>query len=251
MIQSEYEKLFKLQKSYWWFKGKEYLIRKIMDSTYSRGGAIHILDVGCGTGYLTRMLAQYGEVTGLDMADIALEFCKMNGVNSVNKGSITDIPYPDQQFDLVCALDILYHQAVVSDEVAIREMSRVLKPGGRVIITTSAMKCLFGKNDIVQHGARRHTREELVDKCARAGFTHERSSYYTVSFFPVVYIVRKLQNIMNIEPKSDIDEDVNPFVNAVCFWWFKREIDMLKHFTYPFGVHLFGIFRKPIDSPVM
>ncbi len=247
MIQSEYEKLFKLQESYWWFRGKEYLIRKIMDSMYSCGGILRILDVGCGTGYITKSLAQYGDVTGLDMADIALEFCAMNGVGTVKKGTITDIPYPDKQFDLVCALDILYHRAVKDDEDAIRELYRVLKPGGRVIITTSAMKCLFGKNDIVQHGARRHTRTELLDKCARAGFVHERSSYYTVAFFPLVYIVRKLQDLRNIEPQSDIDEEISPLVNAICFWWFKREIDMLRYFTWPFGVHLFGVFRKPIN----
>ena len=247
MIQTEYKKLFKLQGSYWWFRGKAYLVRKLMDSNYVRGGDIRILDVGCGTGYITRTLAQYGEVTGMDMADIALEFSAMNGVPAIKKGSVSAIPYPDNQFDLVCALDVLYHRAVESDEHAIREIYRVLKPDGRAIITTSAMKCLFGKNDIVQHGARRHTRKELLDKCAQAGFAHERSSYYTLIFFPLVYIARKLQDMKNIEPKSDIDEDINPIVNSICFWWFRCEIDMLQIVTWPFGVHLLGTFRKPID----
>lgn len=245
MIQHEYEKLFNLQESYWWFRGKAYLIRKIMNDTYSGNESLQILDVGCGTGYITKLLGHYGKVTGIDMADIALEFCSRNGLTSVKKGSITAIPFPDNQFDLICALDVLYHKAVENDEDAIREVYRVLKPGGRVIITTSAMKCLFGKNDIVQHGARRHTRKELLDKCARSGFIHERSSYYTMAFFPLVYIVRKIQDLKNIEPKSDIDENINPFINAICFWVFKREIDMLQFFTLPFGVHLFGIFRKP------
>jgi len=248
LIQNEYTKLFKLQESYWWFRGKEYLIRNIMDSLYPQAKDLRILDVGCGTGYITRMLGQYGDVTGLDMADIALEFCARNGVASVKKGSIGNIPFEDNQFDLVCALDILYHKAVENDEEAIREVCRVLKPGGRVIITTSAMQCLFGKNDIVQHGARRHSRNELRQKCARVGLLHERSSYYTVAFFPLVYLVRKIQDMRNIEPKSDIDEEINPMVNAICFWWFKREIDMLRYITWPFGVHLFGIFRRPSES---
>lgn len=248
MIQDEYKKLYQLQESYWWFRGKEYLISKLMDAHYHRGGKLRILDVGCGTGYLTKTLSSYGDATGLDMADIALEFCKMNGIAHVSKGSISSIPYPDKEFDLVCALDVLYHQAVENDEDAIRELYRVLKPGGRVIITTSAMKCLFGKNDIVQHGARRHSRQELLEKCTRVGLVHEQSSYYTVAFFPLVYIVRKLQDLRNIGPKSDIDEGINPLVNAICFWWFRIEIDMLRFITYPFGVHLFGTYRRPINS---
>lgn len=247
MIQDEYRKLFRLQESYWWFKGKAYLISKIMERIYPGDQSLKILDVGCGTGYITRVLDSYGEVTGVDMADVALEFCAMNGVVSVKKGSISELPFSDSQFDLVCALDILYHRAVENDEAAIKELYRVLKPGGRTIITTSAMKCLFGKNDIVQHGARRHERKELLDKCSRAGFVHERSSYYTVAFFLPVYIIRRLQDWKNISPKSDIEENINPLVNAICFWWFKREIDMLRYLTWPFGVHLFGIFRKPAD----
>jgi SAM-dependent methyltransferase len=160
---------------------------------------------------------------------------------------MTELPWPDKRFDLVCALDILYHRGVENDEDAIREAYRVLKPGGRLIVTTSAMKCLFGKNDIVQHGARRHTREELIRKCSNAGFIHERSSYYTVTFFPLVYIIRKIQDMSGVEPVSDIDESINPLVNSMCLWWFKREVDMLRFVTYPFGVHLFGTFLKPAD----
>ena len=249
MIQDEYKKLFDLQESYWWFKGKAYLIRKILECNYNSGKSLRILDVGCGTGFITRMLAEYGEVTGLDMADIALEFCEKNGINNVIKGSITNIPYQDNQFDLVCALDVLYHLAVENDEDAIREVHRVLKPGGRVIITTSAMKCHVGKNDIVQHGARRHSRNELLEKCERVGLVHERSSYYTVAFFPLVYIIRKLQELRNIEPKSDIDGEINPIINSISYWWMKREIDLLRHIIFPFGVHLFGTFRKLTYTP--
>ena len=247
MIREEYEKLYKLQKSYWWFKGKKYLIKKIMDSYYSKGKDLSILDVGCGPGYLTRQYTEYGEVTGLEMADIAIEFCAKNGVLNVKKGSISGMPFDDNQFDLVSALDILYHREVKNDEDAIKELYRVLKPGGRAIITTSAMKCLFGKNDIVQHGIRRHSRGEILEKCRKAGFIKERCSYYTVIFFPIVYIIRKIQNISKIDPKSDIDENINPIINAVCFWWFKREIDLLRYINYPFGVHLFGVFYKPAN----
>jgi ubiquinone/menaquinone biosynthesis C-methylase UbiE len=245
MIPSEYEKLNKLQSSYWWFRGKRHLIQSFMTRTYPDQRELRILDAGCGTGHITRILSEYGRVSGVDVSELALEFCSQNGIDDVRRGSISELPFGDDYFDLVAVINVLYHKGVEDDDEAIREVFRVVKPGGRALVTASAMKCLFGRNDVVQHGVRRYSRTDLIAKFASAGFVHDRSSYFTFSHFPFIYLTRKWQELTDAEVKSDSDEDINPIINAVSYWWFRRELDLMRFVRYPFGAHLFATFLKP------
>ncbi len=91
-----------------------------------------VLDVGCGAGFLSNELAKEGmRVTGVDLSPESLKVaCDHDETKSV-KYDVADamkLPYPDQSFDVVTAMDFLEH---VEDPAAIiKEISRVLKPGG-------------------------------------------------------------------------------------------------------------------------
>jgi malonyl-CoA O-methyltransferase len=92
-----------------------------------------ILDVGCGKGAYLRVLMEkfpVGQFYGLDISDEMLSFCPKGVHTSV--GSMLAIKYPDSYFDCVFSVEALEH--AVNIQAAIKEMIRVLKPGGKIVI---------------------------------------------------------------------------------------------------------------------
>lgn len=93
---------------------------------------VSILDIGCGAGFLTRFLSDLGHrVSGIDLSESSLKMAKEKDILGKIEycvGSGYALPYPDQTFDVVCAMDLLEH--VEMPQLVINEASRVLKPGG-------------------------------------------------------------------------------------------------------------------------
>jgi 2-polyprenyl-6-hydroxyphenyl methylase/3-demethylubiquinone-9 3-methyltransferase len=102
-------------------------------------GPIRVLDLGCGGGFLANALGcEEGiEVTGLDQAEDALVVARAHDASGrvhFLHGDARAIPFPDGEFDAVCAMDFLEH---VEDPGAIvREVARVLRPGGTFFFHT-------------------------------------------------------------------------------------------------------------------
>lgn len=96
------------------------------------GKTCSILDVGCGGGFLTNYLAKKGhQVFGIDLSEKSLEIAKTSDTTeSIHYAlaSAYELPFPDESFDVVSAMDLLEH--VEKPELVIKEASRVLKKGG-------------------------------------------------------------------------------------------------------------------------
>lgn len=91
-----------------------------------------ILEAGCGTGLILSRLAPFVKSSvGLDLSSGMLEKAKARGLCVVH-GSVTELPFADESFDLVCSFKVLAH--VEQIEQAMRELSRVLRPGGRMLV---------------------------------------------------------------------------------------------------------------------
>jgi ubiquinone/menaquinone biosynthesis C-methylase UbiE len=90
------------------------------------------------------MLSDLGfkHVTGVDMSDDAIRFCAEKGLGHVEK-----LPFDNVSFDVVLATDIIEH--VDDDNRALAEIARVLRPGGKVLITVPAFQALWGLQDEV------------------------------------------------------------------------------------------------------
>lgn len=104
------------------------------------GKGHQIVDVGCGTGYLTRMLAplvgREGRVTGLDPSPAMIGHARRRSPDncSYQVGEGQAMPFPDASFDIVVSSLAVHHIPVAARDTAVREMFRVLRPGGRLLI---------------------------------------------------------------------------------------------------------------------
>ncbi len=109
-----------------------------------------ILDVGCGDGFIGRILMDNGnDVIGIDIHDSQIRESRKKGVKVI-KARVQKLPFKDETFDIVVMAEVIEH--FLETEIALREIRRVLKPGGRVIITTpnfasfrDRILVLFGK----------------------------------------------------------------------------------------------------------
>lgn len=102
-----------------------------------------VLDVGCGTGYLTRRLArivrpeaQQGSVTGVDASAGMLAQAKHLSEPSIGYtvGTAEALDFAEESFDVVTSSLMLHHLPPELRVPALREMHRVLRPGGRLLI---------------------------------------------------------------------------------------------------------------------
>jgi ubiquinone/menaquinone biosynthesis C-methylase UbiE len=103
-----------------------------VDIALRYGRNARVLEAGCGTGLiLHRLQAEAAEVVGLDLSAGMLRHAVRRGLPVV-QGSITDLPFPDGAFDVVCSFKVLAHVARI--EAALAELSRVTRPGGHMVL---------------------------------------------------------------------------------------------------------------------
>ncbi|WP_198540078.1 methyltransferase domain-containing protein [Streptomyces sp. CT34] len=103
-----------------------------------------VLDVGCGTGYLTRRMAERvgpgGAVTGIDPSPSVLAYARRKGRHAAGarctyqEGTAEALDLPDAVADVVVSSLMLHHLPEELRPAALREMYRVLHPGGRLIV---------------------------------------------------------------------------------------------------------------------
>lgn len=99
-----------------------------------------VLDVGCSGGYLARKLAAAtgpdGHVTGVDPSETAIAYAQRRaaGAMTFTVGVAQDLPLPDSSFNAVTCTLAMHHVPARKRETAFREMYRVTKPGGRLLV---------------------------------------------------------------------------------------------------------------------
>jgi SAM-dependent methyltransferase len=94
-----------------------------------------VLDIGCGSGVVSGLLRDCGnEVYGLDVSPVAIAKYRDNGFHGVVTTAEHTLPFKDGVFDAVWMSEVIEH--IVGYEQLIMEVARVLKPGGRLYLTT-------------------------------------------------------------------------------------------------------------------
>ena len=244
MMEHTYPNLFRVEQSHWWHTGRRRILAGFVEDICHRvtDRRPRILDVGCGTGANLLMLSRYGEAEGVDISEDALAFCRERGLDHVKQGAGEELPYEDGTFDLVTAFDVVEH---MDDDLAgLKEMFRVLRPGGHALLFVPTFMFLWGLQDDVSNHRRRYRLPELRSVLEQAGFKIERSSYANITFFLPILIIRKLMRLTGI--KADTENNINvSALNGVFGALFGTERTILRYMNLPFGVSGLCVAKKP------
>lgn len=243
MQQHTYPIMYQVEGEHWWFVGRRQIIESFVEQIFRDGKnpKPRILDVGCGTGANLEMLAHYGTAEGVDVSPDALAFCRERGLTNLSEGPAENLPFPDQTFDLVTGLDLVEH--LDSDVAGLREMHRVLKPGGRILLFVPAFMFLWGVQDDISHHRRRYTLKELRRAVTEAGFTIERDTYANITFFTPILLGRALMRLTGFRPASENNLNVSA-LNGVLAPILGFERHILRRFKFPWGVSAICVARK-------
>ncbi len=198
MERPEYERMFQVEDSHWWFVGRRQLALTLLDGWVKFKQRPRILDIGCGTGGNLAYLSRWGQGVGIDLSAVALEHARRRDLHGLAQASSLALPYPDGAFDVVTLFDVLYHRWVVNDDQAIREAYRVLKPGGWLLVTDSALPSLWSTHDEIYYARQRYTLPVIKDKLTQIGFAGGVFSYTNTLLLPLFVAERLLARWFHI-----------------------------------------------------
>ncbi len=246
MEQAEIEKQYQIESKHWWFKARRRLVLDCMKKFFPSGNDLKILDIASATGLNFVNLKDYGSIHGVDISMDSIRFCRGRKITTIICTDAQELPLKTDYYDVVIALDAFEH---FNDDLhAMAEMNRVLKPGGKLILTVPALMMLWSPHDTAFHHVRRYTSGELKMKMIKSGFSIEKLTYWsTLMFFPVFLLrrTRKLFEKQDEIPKSDffmkvpkIFEILIDLNQKIEGWCIKKGI------SFPVGVSLFGSFTS-------
>ncbi len=261
MNPGEYERMYRLEDTYWWFVGRHRLVEGLITERYGQPSAstsastsasssrnpLAILDVGCGTGAMSASLLRWGNVVSMDFSPLALQFSRRRGLKHLLGADAMKLPLAPGRFDLITVMDVLEH--LPDDEAAMREFFRVLKPGGRVIATVPAYQHLWSEHDIALMHHRRYVRQQLGERFGRAGFRLEKLSHTMTALYPIVALQRRLNAS---KPPHDPPRAAMPIfpppVNGMLTTLFCAENSVARTVDLPFGVTIMCVAQKPLEK---
>jgi len=246
MDRAEFERNYQIESTYWWNIGRFHIVDAFTRRYIRPKPGDRMLDLGAGTGATTRWLQKFGEVLAVDDSPLALAYCRKRGLK-VTRSNMEHLKFRTSTIDAAFALDILEH--VKDDRKALREIHRILKPGGKVLFTVPAYQWLFSEHDEVCHHQRRYTLGEMAHKVGEAGLRTVRKSYcITFLLFPLVALLH-FRNLFKSDRK--IMASVVPlpaWLNLPLVWMLDLENLLLRFINLPFGVSVILLAEKPQEK---
>ena len=243
------ERTFEAEQRHFWFRGFRRFITPFMAEATAGRSNIKLLDAGSGTGANMPFLQQYGTAFGLELFNSGIRFAHQRGVPRLIQGSVTHLPMADASLDVVLSFDVLYCLETPAEQSALREMFRVLRPGGSVVINVAALDILRGDHSALGGEVRRYTKGDLRTKLQQTGFQVTRMTYTNASLFPIAATVRALQRLrgekMGADNKGDFYVPPAP-INALFSAALALEAKIIAAgIDMPVGSSLLCLAKKP------
>jgi SAM-dependent methyltransferase len=187
MNPAEFANIAGAERELWWYRGMRRILFRLLEP-WLRGRRVRrVLDAGCGTGYFAHVLEQERSWTvyASDIAWEGLSYGRSMGLRRLLQADLSDLPFRSGAFDAVSAMDVLVHFAPGQEARPLRELVRVLSPGGLLILRTSAFHILRSRHSEFIHERQRFTRGRLLAAVRKAGVRVLRCTYANTLLLPV------------------------------------------------------------------
>jgi dolichyl-phosphate beta-glucosyltransferase len=228
-----------VEDEHWWHVAKRRLVREYIDSSLEPR---RCLDIGCGGGAMLAEAASHGGVVGMDLSLAALHHARERRIPALLLSEAAAVPLAAGSFSTVLALDIIEHHA--QPEALLREIHRVLVPGGRVIVTVPAFEWMWSYADDVLGHYRRYTRLQLARELAASGLVVTRASYVHAWLLPVAWAFRTIRTLLRQTGAADdfaVPRLLNQLLLSVC----AVERRIVSKRDLRFGLSVFAVAHKP------
>lgn len=205
-VNSDYElQTHRVEDRHWWYRGR----RRVLERTIARldlPAPARVLDAGCGSGRNMVEFARLGTVTGIELSDASVAAARQREIGEVVQGSVLEMPFGDDSFDLAVCLDVIEH--LDDDRAALRELRRVLAPGGVLLVTVPAYQWLWSGHDEINHHHRRYNRSTLLAAAGDAGWSWEFATYFNSLLLPVAILLRVLDRLQTKSKATESSLDL-------------------------------------------
>ncbi len=233
------------EEQHWWFAGRRDVIAACLRRWVPERGGRTLLDVGCGTGGMLPLLAQFGHVTGVESEPAALAVAarRVSAGVAVQAGALPD-DLPDGPFDVVTAFDVVEH--VPTPVESLKSMARRLRADGRLVVTVPAFMFLWSQHDELNHHYVRYTDALLREQLQAAGLDVLHTSYFNAWLFPAVAAVRAVQRVLPGWLRGPAKSDLGlppALVNRALHALFASEASVVARARLPAGVSLLAVAR--------
>jgi len=237
-----YVEMARVQHAHWWFTARREILQARIAALHLPAGA-RLLEIGSGTGGNLEMLSEFGSVVGIEMCQEAISFASKLPVVREARAQLVQGRCPEAldriegSFDLICMFDVLEH--IDADSQVLHDLSRLLAPGGRIMVTVPAYDWLWSEHDERLHHCRRYTKASLNDAFDRAGLNVTKLSHFNTLLFPLAVAERILCKVTRRESTSA--EVPGARLNAALRRVFAAERHILGPLDLPFGLSLLAL----------
>ncbi len=238
---NEYQTLADFEGSYWWHLGRLSVLRRQLQKAVRNPTTCRILNVGAGTGGTVSTLAAFGTVDHVDISDEAIRFLQEHHVERVVKADGTSLPFPNDTFDVIVATDVLEH--IQDDSAALREWRRVLRPGGKIIITVPAYQWLWSEHDESLNHFRRYTASGLHILCNQNHLSVYSRTYIITFCFPLIVAYRAIRHFFNTKHSTSYVR-LPKWVNFIFTKIVEAEGAIVQFVNLPFGTSVLLVVKK-------
>jgi SAM-dependent methyltransferase len=238
MERSVYDSMAELDERHWWYVARRKVLAALIRRRVGPPENARVLEIGCGTGHNLEMLSEFGNVDGLEIDEAARAFAEKRVGHEIFSAPLPELAgIPKSHYDMVGAFDVIEH--IQDDARAMASISRLLKPGGKLVMTVPAHQWMWSAHDVVNHHQRRYSKASLTRLIEASPLELEAVGYFNSLLFPVAVAERLASKVLR---KDDSKLSLPPApINQALERTFAAERGLIGRVPLPPGLSLFAV----------